>query len=561
MKKIISIVFALSVIFCFADVVIGGEPIPSIKANGVENWITLAENDSLLITVELDPNDFESMDADYWIAAYTPWMEWCYYIYPGSWENAGPELSGISFAYQGPLFDLTPFNILDISNLPSGDYTFYFGIDTSMNGAMDSPLYYESVRIDVKDSATYKPYGLNLGPYVDEEEDPNNGGSQITDEELKQRLGVVVGYTKWVKTFGCNEDLRDAGRIAHAFGLKVAAGAWLDSNLEENEKQIQCLIETAKSGFVDLAVIGIEVLLREDLTGTKLIEYVNRFKQEVPDIPVSYADTYGIFFSHPGIMGVIDVVLVNYYPYWEGIGVEQTVAAIHGWHQRVISLAKGKPVIVGETGWPSCGEQIGNALPSPENAPFYFLNFVSWARATHVDFFYFETFNEEFKEKYEGPQGACWGIWDRFGDLKPGMQAVFDGETMEDNWTEGSIPGGPGQPAIEFSYVPPYGDKSRNLEGQAWHVASDDYKVAVFINVSGYWWTKPTFAQPLTTIKADGSWTCDVTTGGIDHTATKFAAFLLPEEYDPPLVSGEESLPVELSQKAVAKTETARASN
>jgi len=96
------------------------------------------------------------------------------------------------------------------------------------------------------------------------------------------------------------------------------------------------------------------------------------------------------------------------------------------------------------------------------------------------------------------------------------------------------------------------------LEGQVWHVHPVDYKVAVYICVSGQWWNKPTFAEPLTTIKIDGSWVCDITTGGIDETATKIAAFLLPNGYDPPLISGEASLPVELNQKSVAKTETAR---
>lgn len=557
MKKITSIVFVLSVIFCFADGVLGVEPIPDIKANGVDSSITITRNDSLSITVELNPGDFESMDADWWIAAYTPWMDWFYYVYPGRWENAGWGLSGISLAYQGPLFHLTPLNVLDISDLPSGAYTFYFGIDTAMNGALDSPLYYESVTVNVKEAAAYRTHGLNFSPYIDEDEDPNRGGSQITDEELKQRLRVVVGYTQWVRTFGCNDDLKNVSVFAHAMGMKTAVAAWLDSNPTNNDIQIECLIDRAKKGYVDLAIIGTEVLLRGDLTVNELIEHINRFKQEVPEVPVSYADAYGIFFSHPDIIDVIDVVMVNYYPYWEGIGLDQAVAAIHGWHQRVISVAKGKPVIVGETGWPSCGERIGDAVPSPENAAFYFLNFVSWARANHVDYFYFEAFDEAWKAQYEGPQGACWGIWDRFGNLKPGMEAVFDGETMEDNWSNNAIPGGPGTPAIEFAYVPPY-ESFDDLKGQAWHVNPEDYAIAVYICVSGWWWTKPTFAQPLTTIRADGSWICDVTTGGIDETATKIAAFLLPNWYDPPLLSGEASLPVELDQTAVAKVETVR---
>jgi hypothetical protein len=213
-------------------------------------------------------------------------------------------------------------------------------------------------------------------------------------------------------------------------------------------------------------------------------------------------------------------------------------------------------VIVSETGWPSEGNAAGGAVPSPKNAAFFFLNFVSWARAYNIDYFYFEAFDESWKAAYEGPQGAHWGVWDKDGILKPGMEAVLNGDTIADNWSNTGIPGGPGAPTIEFTHVPPLGSLE-DLAGQVWHVRPSDYKVAVYIYVSG-WWTKPTFANPLTTIQVDGSWITDITTGGIDERATRIAAFMVPNGYDPPLMSGGENLPDELGQRAVAKVETTR---
>jgi hypothetical protein len=105
------------------------------------------------------------------------------------------------------------------------------------------------------------------------------------------------------------------------------------------------------------------------------------------------------------------------------------------------------------------------------------------------------------------------------------MQDVVDGKTMPDNWSGNSIPVGPGNPAIEFTYVPPYGS-FENLKGQIWHVKPSDYKVAVYIYVSG-WWSKPYFSSDLTTIQNDGGWTCDITTGGVDQNATKIAGYLV----------------------------------
>lgn len=105
-------------------------------------------------------------------------------------------------------------------------------------------------------------------------------------------------------------------------------------------------------------------------------------------------------------------------------------------------------------------------------------------------------------------------------------------------------------PVIIFTNVPPYGS-IEDLHGRVECVEPADYKVAVYIYVSG-WWTKPTFDNPLTTIQNDGTWTCDITTGGTDQLATKIAAFLVPNGYSPPLLSGEQELPEELYENAVA---------
>ena len=100
----------------------------------------------------------------------------------------------------------------------------------------------------------------------------------------------------------------------------------------------------------------------------------------------------------------------------------------------------------------------------------------------------------------------------------------------------GGVPGGPGTPSIEFSYVPPYGS-SNNLFGQVFHVNTDDYKVAVYIYVGG-WWTKPTFATPTVPVSADCSFAANVTTGGLDNLATIFCAALVSSGYTPPVAAG-----------------------
>ena len=112
-------------------------------------------------------------------------------------------------------------------------------------------------------------------------------------------------------------------------------------------------------------------------------------------------------------------------------------------------------------------------------------------------------------------------------------------------------------PTIEFTYVPPYGS-FENLQGQVRCVEPAEYKVAVYIFVVSGWWTKPYWASPLTTIRSGGSWTCDIATGGYDELATKIIAFLVPNGYGPPLMSGGQTLPSELYENAVAYVEVER---
>lgn len=105
-------------------------------------------------------------------------------------------------------------------------------------------------------------------------------------------------------------------------------------------------------------------------------------------------------------------------------------------------------------------------------------------------------------------------------------------------------------PTIRLTSVPAYGS-SRDLRGSVSCAAPASHKVAVYIYVSG-WWTKPSFASPLTSIRPDGSWTADITTGGSDQLATRIAAFLLPNGYRPPVLSGGPALPAALSEHALA---------
>ena len=109
----------------------------------------------------------------------------------------------------------------------------------------------------------------------------------------------------------------------------------------------------------------------------------------------------------------------------------------------------------------------------------------------------------------------------------------------------------PKEPGIFILGVSPYGSSVGSVWGVVNGYSSSDYGVAVYILVRGGWWTKPYWSIPVTTIEDDGSWNCDIVTGGVDEEATEVRAYLIPLSYDPPSTGGDSSLPAELEQNAV----------
>jgi uncharacterized protein (TIGR03437 family) len=269
-----------------------------------------------------------------------------------------------------------------------------------------------------------------------------------------------------------------------------------------------------------------------------LIGYLNQVRQAAPPgVLVATADVYSTFLQNPGLIAASDLVLANFFGYFEGTSIDNATCALIQQYQNLSAAAGSKRVAVSEAGWPSQGPANEAAVPSPANAARYALELLSWADSNGVPMFYFEAFDEPWKAAYEGPQGAFWGIWDTNGVLKFGMDQFFSGQNTAVS-CGGALPGPVG---IRPTFVPVYGS-SLQLEVQATGIRPQDYAVATYINVSGNYWSKPYFAQPSVTLNSDGSARIPIVTGGYDTTATDIVAFLIPATLTPPIV-GPGSLP------------------
>lgn len=269
----------------------------------------------------------------------------------------------------------------------------------------------ERARLDEAFRATLARgvHGMCFSPYLEGQQP----GSQIGEAQIRARLAIVQPHTRWVRSFSCTDGHEQTPRIAHEMGLKTLVGAWLGTDAEINERELQGVIAVARAGHADIVAVGNEVLLREDLDEDALIAAIERVRQALPGVPVGYVDAYFLFEKHPRVTAACDVVMTNCYPFWEGCPREQALPYMQAMLSRTRVVAPGKRVLISETGWPDRGSPFHGAVPGHEAAMQYFVDTAAWAEREGVEWFHFAAFDEAWKVGAEGDVGACWGLWDK----------------------------------------------------------------------------------------------------------------------------------------------------
>jgi exo-beta-1,3-glucanase (GH17 family) len=255
-------------------------------------------------------------------------------------------------------------------------------------------------------------------------------------QEIEQDLHLLAGQTHTIRTYASSKGFRNVAALARKYGLKMIQGAWIGGPTvaKENEEEIAALIKAANAypDVITRVIVGNEVLLRGELEPEQLLNYIRRVKQAVKQ-PVSYADVWSFYMRHPEIAKEVDFFTVHILPYWEDepLPVEQTAEHIVKNYQRIRDAYPGKPILIGESGWPSAGRQRGPAVPSVVNEAKFIRSLVQVANAHGFDINIVEAFNQPWKSKLEGVVGASWGLYSV--DRKPVFPLT--GKVVENpNW-------------------------------------------------------------------------------------------------------------------------------
>ncbi len=249
-------------------------------------------------------------------------------------------------------------------------------------------------------------------------QDGQKPGDVIGEEQIRRRIEKIKPHTEWVRSFSCIEGNELIPKIAKEYGLKTLVGAWLGDDFDKNNQEIAGLLKLAQEGLVDVAAVGNEVMYRKEMSEEELIGYINNVKQAIPAIPVGYVDAYYEFSHRPKITEACDVILTNCYPFWEGCHIDYAFVYMKQMYQQALDAAKGKRVIITETGWPSEGGGFEASRAGKTNFLKYFIDAQIWSDEEDIEMFYFSSFDESWKTGDEGDVGAFWGLWDKHETLK-----------------------------------------------------------------------------------------------------------------------------------------------
>jgi exo-beta-1,3-glucanase (GH17 family)/cellulose synthase/poly-beta-1,6-N-acetylglucosamine synthase-like glycosyltransferase len=237
-------------------------------------------------------------------------------------------------------------------------------------------------------------------------------GDEPTRAEIDSDLKLLAGKTTAVRTYSSTGTLAQIPALAAGHGIRVTAGAWLDADRERNAREIEGVIRLANSHRnIVRVVVGNEVVLRGDLTTEDMIAQLERVRAAVKQ-PVSTAEPWHVWLDHPELVPHVDYLAVHMLPYWEGVEAEAAVDYVVDTMRMLEERFPGKPIVIGEVGWPSDGRTRDSAVASEANQALFLRRFLARASKEGYSYYLMEAFDQPWKEQAEGKAGAYWGVYD-----------------------------------------------------------------------------------------------------------------------------------------------------
>jgi exo-beta-1,3-glucanase (GH17 family) len=234
--------------------------------------------------------------------------------------------------------------------------------------------------------------------------------------QVQSEVGELVGqgYTQ-IRTYdiGC-----DVGVLANAIsahpGVKLFAGLNTIANLQGDLQKLIgflqpyfYLVETINIGneLVNAGISDAGSVAAAVGTARGILQAAGYTGNVVT------VDTFVAHLANPGLCAASDYCAANIYAFFDGnVGSSDAGGFVQRMKSAVAGIAGGKEVRVTESGWSSCGGNIGAAVADPANKAAAIASIKGAFAADQSDVFIFQAFDATYKAAISGAREACFGV-------------------------------------------------------------------------------------------------------------------------------------------------------
>ncbi|RKP06394.1 glycoside hydrolase superfamily, partial [Thamnocephalis sphaerospora] len=240
--------------------------------------------------------------------------------------------------------------------------------------------------------------------------------------DVNQDVPIMLGYTRRIRLYGTDNGL--LGQVLTAVAsnpqAEVYAGIWVDQNEKTYRGQLNTLLATARQmptlfrRAVRVVSVGNEAVLTGMADEATMIQRIKETRAALraigQQVPVTTVEPMNRYSS--AIADAVDVLFPTLHPYFDGVHIDGAVNKVFQLMQMVRDRDSTgrKPLIIAEVGWPSSGKINNQAQPSLANAQRFAHEFPSAANARSVDYFYFEAFDQSWKQPGSLGVEPYWGM-------------------------------------------------------------------------------------------------------------------------------------------------------
>ena len=262
----------------------------------------------------------------------------------------------------------------------------------------------------------YSPYRDGQAP----------GGAQPSMAQVREDLELLKPFVDGVRVYGTDGANSYIPALCDELGIDLHIGAWIDG-IDSDEPNVHALATVVKANHpsIKTAIVGNEVLARSAknlVTEARLIELINIFKADIagttPTYKIAAADTYPQWMmKRPNLAAAVDIVIWHTYGWWSGVDIDNAFTVVSGRYDDMLKEYPGKPLILGETGWPSMYDRMSTdktttAVGNEANQAKFYKEALLGMRARNLPMWMFSAIDEQWKgTSGEGAVGAYWGIW------------------------------------------------------------------------------------------------------------------------------------------------------